>query len=341
MRRFVAERSPLSKLRELMASGQPYDAGRVEAAVRPARAGRPDHPGGARRRRRRATRRCPSRSSELGAGLVAVAAARLHARRRARCCGSATRRPEAGCCPASPAASSSRPWPRRPAPAPARADGDALTGEISPGAQRRAGRRAARARRPTGRPRRCCSRSTPRRAGLTGHAAARARSQPLAGPGPAGRHAGPRPGRRRGRGARLRGQDLANLALASEQLGAMAACLAMTTEYAKIRIAFGRPIGAFQGVKHRLAELGTTWELAHAALRDAARAADERPGRLPARRRRSRGCWCRPATSTPRSHRPAARRHRLHLGARRAPVLQERHVAAGAVRRRPTSSSTG
>jgi alkylation response protein AidB-like acyl-CoA dehydrogenase len=72
-------------------------------------------------------------------------------------------------------------------------------------------------------------------------------------------------------------QDLANLALASEQLGAMAACLLMTAEYAKIRIAFGRPIGSFQGVKHRLAELWTTWELAHAALRDAARAADERP----------------------------------------------------------------
>jgi alkylation response protein AidB-like acyl-CoA dehydrogenase len=75
--------------------------------------------------------------------------------------------------------------------------------------------------------------------------------------------------------------DLANLAVASEQLGGMAACLAMTTEYAKIRAAFGQPIGAFQGVKHRLAELRTSWELAHAALRDAARAADERPAEFP------------------------------------------------------------
>ena len=72
-------------------------------------------------------------------------------------------------------------------------------------------------------------------------------------------------------------QDLANLALASEQAGAMAACLLKTAEYAKIRLAFGRPIGSFQGVKHRLAELWTTWELARAALRNAARAADERP----------------------------------------------------------------
>src|SRR5487761_838531 len=75
--------------------------------------------------------------------------------------------------------------------------------------------------------------------------------------------------------------DLANLAIASEQLGGMGACLEATTEYAKIRVAFGRPIGAFQGVKHRLAGLRTTWELAHAALRDAARAADERPADFP------------------------------------------------------------
>jgi alkylation response protein AidB-like acyl-CoA dehydrogenase len=73
------------------------------------------------------------------------------------------------------------------------------------------------------------------------------------------------------------GADLANLAVAAEELGGMAAALAMTTEYAKIRLAFGRPIGSFQGVKHRLAELHSSWELAHAALRDAARAADERP----------------------------------------------------------------
>jgi alkylation response protein AidB-like acyl-CoA dehydrogenase len=76
-------------------------------------------------------------------------------------------------------------------------------------------------------------------------------------------------------------RDLANLAVTAEQLGAMAACLAVTGEYAKIRLAFGRPIGSFQGVKHRLAELWTSWELARAALRDAARAADERPTDFP------------------------------------------------------------
>ncbi|HWG65765.1 MAG TPA: acyl-CoA dehydrogenase family protein [Streptosporangiaceae bacterium] len=76
--------------------------------------------------------------------------------------------------------------------------------------------------------------------------------------------------------------NLANLALASEQLGGMGASLAMTAEYAKIRVAFGQPIGAFQGVKHRLANVRTAWELAHAALRDAARAADGRQADFPA-----------------------------------------------------------
>jgi alkylation response protein AidB-like acyl-CoA dehydrogenase len=74
---------------------------------------------------------------------------------------------------------------------------------------------------------------------------------------------------------------LADLALASEQLGATKACLEMTTDYAQIRIAFGRPIGAFQGVKHKLADMATGWELAHALVRDAARAADERPADFP------------------------------------------------------------
>jgi alkylation response protein AidB-like acyl-CoA dehydrogenase len=76
--------------------------------------------------------------------------------------------------------------------------------------------------------------------------------------------------------------DLANLALSAEQCGAMAACLAMTSEYAKLRVAFGQPIGAFQAVKHRLADMETAWELARAALRAAATSADAEPDRFSA-----------------------------------------------------------
>ena len=76
-------------------------------------------------------------------------------------------------------------------------------------------------------------------------------------------------------------QDLGNLAIAAESAGAMRACIEMTASYARIRVAFGQPIGAFQAVKHRLADMDKAWELGCAALRDAARAADEDPGRFP------------------------------------------------------------
>jgi alkylation response protein AidB-like acyl-CoA dehydrogenase len=75
-------------------------------------------------------------------------------------------------------------------------------------------------------------------------------------------------------------RDLANLALASESAGAMKACLDMTSSYARIRVAFGQPIGAFQAVKHRLADMEKSWELGNAALRDAARAGDADPARF-------------------------------------------------------------
>jgi alkylation response protein AidB-like acyl-CoA dehydrogenase len=75
-------------------------------------------------------------------------------------------------------------------------------------------------------------------------------------------------------------QDLGNLAIASESAGAMRACIEMTSGYAKIRVAFGQPIGAFQAVKHRLADMAKAWELGSAALRDAARAGDEEPDRF-------------------------------------------------------------
>jgi alkylation response protein AidB-like acyl-CoA dehydrogenase len=74
--------------------------------------------------------------------------------------------------------------------------------------------------------------------------------------------------------------DVANLALASESAGAMKACLDMTSGYARIRVAFGQPIGAFQAVKHRLADMEKAWELGYAAVRDAARAGDAEPGRF-------------------------------------------------------------
>jgi len=50
--------------------------------------------------------------------------------------------------------------------------------------------------------------------------------------------------------------------VAFEQIGGAAACLAMATEYAKQRHAFGRPIGSFQAIKHKLADVYIAAELA-------------------------------------------------------------------------------
>jgi alkylation response protein AidB-like acyl-CoA dehydrogenase len=45
----------------------------------------------------------------------------------------------------------------------------------------------------------------------------------------------------------------------------MDACVALTAEYARTRRQFGRLIGSFQGVKHRLADMAVRLELARAA----------------------------------------------------------------------------
>jgi alkylation response protein AidB-like acyl-CoA dehydrogenase len=58
--------------------------------------------------------------------------------------------------------------------------------------------------------------------------------------------------------------------LAAEQLGLAQRCLDLTIAYVRERRQFGRQIGSFQAVKHRLADLWTTITLARAASRYAA-----------------------------------------------------------------------
>ncbi len=52
-----------------------------------------------------------------------------------------------------------------------------------------------------------------------------------------------------------RAYDLAALYLAAEQLGGAARSLATAVEYAGTRVQFGRPIGSFQAIKHRCADM--------------------------------------------------------------------------------------
>jgi alkylation response protein AidB-like acyl-CoA dehydrogenase len=58
--------------------------------------------------------------------------------------------------------------------------------------------------------------------------------------------------------------------LASEQLGVAERCLEMTVAYVRERHQFGRPVGSFQALKHRLAEVWVGVTQARAAARYAA-----------------------------------------------------------------------
>ena len=66
-----------------------------------------------------------------------------------------------------------------------------------------------------------------------------------------------------GTDARLRFGVVLNLA---ETVGAMDALFAMTVAYAKDRVAFGRPIGSFQAIKHILADQALYLETCKAAV---------------------------------------------------------------------------
>jgi len=80
-----------------------------------------------------------------------------------------------------------------------------------------------------------------------------------------------------GQAGRLMNQvlDVACVALAAEQAGGARRCLELSAGYARTRYQFGRPIGSFQAVKHKCADMLVQVELAEATAREAARLADE------------------------------------------------------------------
>ena len=66
---------------------------------------------------------------------------------------------------------------------------------------------------------------------------------------------------------------LGAVALAAEQVGAAQKCLEMSVDYAKLRVQFGRPIGSFQAIKHKCADMLLEVESARSAAYYAAWAA--------------------------------------------------------------------
>ncbi len=67
-------------------------------------------------------------------------------------------------------------------------------------------------------------------------------------------------------------RDLALAALAAEQLGGAARCLDMSVGYACVREQFGRPIGSFQAIKHKCANLLLDVESGRSAVQHASEA---------------------------------------------------------------------
>ncbi len=75
--------------------------------------------------------------------------------------------------------------------------------------------------------------------------------------------------------------DLAAVALAAEQVGGAQMVLDMSVEYAKVRVQFGRPIGSFQAIKHKCADMLLEVESAKSAAYYAGWCASELNDELP------------------------------------------------------------
>jgi alkylation response protein AidB-like acyl-CoA dehydrogenase len=68
---------------------------------------------------------------------------------------------------------------------------------------------------------------------------------------------------------------IAAILLAAEQVGGAQRCLDMAVEYAKVRVQFGRPIGSFQAIKHKCADVLLDVESARSAAYYAAGVLDD------------------------------------------------------------------
>ena len=74
--------------------------------------------------------------------------------------------------------------------------------------------------------------------------------------------------------------DRASIALAAEQVGGAQRCLDLSVDYAKQRVQFGRPIGSFQAIKHKCADMMVLVESSRSAAYYAACVAAEEPQQL-------------------------------------------------------------
>ncbi len=88
-----------------------------------------------------------------------------------------------------------------------------------------------------------------------------------------GAHAHPLGSRENGEKDIIRTLDQAAIALSNEMMGGAQRLLESAIDYCKLRVQFGRTIGSFQAIKHRLADMLLDVELAKSAAYYAAQAA--------------------------------------------------------------------
>jgi alkylation response protein AidB-like acyl-CoA dehydrogenase len=86
-------------------------------------------------------------------------------------------------------------------------------------------------------------------------------------------------------------RDIACSAVSAMQVGAAQRCLDRTVAYAKERVQFGRPIGSFQALKHRMADMLVEVETSRSAAWAAAWSAAQRDADLPVRAATAKA-WC-------------------------------------------------
>jgi alkylation response protein AidB-like acyl-CoA dehydrogenase len=78
----------------------------------------------------------------------------------------------------------------------------------------------------------------------------------------------------------MAGLNVERLIIAAQHLGMAEAAFDDLLAYVKEREQFGRPIGSFQALKHRIADLATELECCRLLVYDVARKVDEDPNRM-------------------------------------------------------------
>ena len=121
--------------------------------------------------------------------------------------------------------------------------------------------------------------------------------------------------------------DRAAVLLAFEQVGGSDRALEMGRDYALDRIAFGRPIGSFQAVKHILADMYVSATLARSNCYYGAWALSTNAGGTAGSRRRRAHQRDAGVPALLQEQHPGPRRHGFHLGVRLPHVLPPRQRA--------------